>query len=127
MLKFTERPKTPGITSKKTWLTLKEIRCLQVFFVLIWMKQTLIWFNLQRDRTGNGFSNVNMHQSMRNFKAGLSSSYDVMAAVGKICRVKKKHLCQIPTKMLKQQTIPNSSLHNLKIYSSKGGRKTSPR
>ena len=31
---------------------------------------------------------------------------------------------KIPIKMLKQHTIPNSSLHNLKIYSSKGCRKT---
>ena len=79
MLKFTERPKTPGITSKKTWLSLKGISCLQVIFVLIWMKQTLIWFNLQRDGTGNGLSNLNLHQRMRISKAGLSSSYDVMA------------------------------------------------
>ena len=42
------------------------------------MKQTLIWFNLQRDGTGNGLSNLNLHQRMRIFKAGLSSSYDVM-------------------------------------------------
>ena len=88
MLKFTERRKTPGITSKKTWLSLKGISCLQVFFVLMWMKQTLIWFNLQRDATGNGFSKVNLHQSMCNFKDSLSSSYDVMAAVGKICKEK---------------------------------------
>ena len=40
--------------------------------------------------------------------------------------VKKKYLmCQIPIKMLKQHATPNSSLHNLKIYSSKGCRKTS--
>ena len=40
--------------------------------------------------------------------------------------IKKKYLmCQIPIKMLKQHAIPNSSLHNLKIYSSKGCRKTS--
>ena len=88
MLKFTERRKTPGITSKKAWLSLKGISCLQVFFVLMWMKQTLIWFNLQRDATGNGFSKVNLHQSMCNFKDSLSSSYDVMAAVGKICKEK---------------------------------------
>ena len=31
---------------------------------------------------------------------------------------------QIPIKMLKQHAIPNSSLHNLKIYSSKGCGKT---
>ena len=47
------------------------------------MKKTLIWFNLQRDGTGNGLSNVNLHQSLRIFKAGLSSSYDVMAGQNK--------------------------------------------
>ena len=40
---------------------------------------------------------------------------------------KKYLMCQIPIKMLKQHAIPNSSLHNLKIYSSKGCRKTSQR
>ena len=44
------------------------------------MKQTLIWFNLQRHGTGNGLSNVNLHQSLRILKAGLSSSYDVIMA-----------------------------------------------
>ena len=33
-------------------------------------------------------------------------------------------MCQIPIKMLKQHPAPNSSLQNLKIYSSKGSRKT---
>ena len=79
MCKFSERPKTPGITSKNTWLSLRGISCLQVIFVLIWMKQTLIWFNLQRYGTGNGLSDVNLHQSMLIFQAGLSSSYDVKA------------------------------------------------
>ena len=59
-----------------------------MIFVLIWMKQTLIWFNLQRDVTGDGFSNVKdtfaenlqlqmsvLHESMCIFKAP-SSSYD---------------------------------------------------
>ena len=33
--------------------------------------------------------------------------------------MKKTYLmCQIPIKMLKQHAVPNSSLHNLKIYSS---------
>ena len=58
-------------------------------FVLIWMKQTLIWFNLQRDGTGNGLSIIKdasaeslqlqksvMNQNMCIFKAGVSSSYD---------------------------------------------------
>ena len=48
--------------------------------MLIWMKQMLIWFNLQRGGTGNRLSNINVHQSLCIFKAGLSSSYDVMAA-----------------------------------------------
>ena len=52
------------------------------------MKQTLIWFNFQRDGSGNGFLNVN-HQSMRIFKAGLSSLYDVMARAGQ--NIKKKY------------------------------------
>ena len=57
--KLTERPKTPGMTSKKkTLLSQKGISCLQVIFVLNWMKQTLIWFNLKRDGTGNGLSNI---------------------------------------------------------------------
>ena len=121
MLKFTERPKTPGITSKKTWLSLKGMSCLQVIFVLIWMKQTLIWFNLQRDGTGNGLSNLSLHQRMRIFKAGLSSSYDGWS---KYYKEKVPIMCQIPIKMLKQHTIPNSSLRNLRIYSSKGCRET---
>ena len=42
--------------------------------------------------------------------------------------VKKKYLmCQIPIKMYKQEATPNSSLNNLKIYLSKGFRKTSQR
>ena len=40
--------------------------------------------------------------------------------------VKKKYLCQSPIKMLKH-AISNSILHNLKIYLSKGCRKTSQR
>ena len=138
MLKFTERPKTPGMASKKTLLSLKGISCLQVIFVLIWMKQTLIWFNLQRDGTGNGLSNIKdtcakslqlqmsvLHQSMSIFQSSrLVSQVHMMAGQN----VKKKYLmCQIPIKMLKQHATPNSSLHNLKIYSSKGCRKTSQR
>ena len=58
MLKFTEWPKTLEITSKEAWLSLKGISGLQVTFVLIWIKQTLIWFNWQRDGTGNGLPNT---------------------------------------------------------------------
>ena len=91
MLKFTKQPKTPGTTSKKTIAFLKGIRCLQMIFVLICMKQTLIWFNLQRDGTGNGLSNIKdtfaeslqlqmsvLHQSMYIFKAGLSIQVHTM-------------------------------------------------
>ena len=52
------------------------------------MKQTLIWFNLQRDETRNGLYNIKdtfaeslqlqmsvLHQNMHIFKACLSSSY----------------------------------------------------
>ena len=48
----------PWITSIKTWLSPKEISCLQVIFELIWMKEAIIWFNLQKDGTGNGLSNI---------------------------------------------------------------------
>ena len=52
-------------------------------------KKTLTWFNLEKDGTGDGFSNIQdtfveslqlqiavLRQSMCMFKAGLSSSYD---------------------------------------------------
>ena len=58
----------------------------------IWMKKTLLWFNLQRAGTENGLCNIRdtfaeslqlqmsvLHQSMCIFKAGLSSSYDCWA------------------------------------------------
>ena len=116
----------------KHWGSLQK----QVIFVLIWMKQTLILFNLQRDGTGNGFSNIKdtsvesvqlqmsvLHQSLCIFKAGL---FQVHLMTGQ--NIRKKYLmCQIPIKTLKQHAIPNSSLHNLKIYSSKWCRKTSLR
>ena len=58
MLKFTERPKTPGIALKKTVLSLRGISSLAGDFELTWTKQRLIWFNLQRDGTRNGLSNI---------------------------------------------------------------------
>ena len=116
----------------KHWGSLQK----QVIFVLIWMKQTLILFNLQRDGTGNGFSNIKdtsvesvqlqmsvLHQSLCIFKAGL---FQVHLMTGQ--NIRKKYLmCQIPIKTLKQHAIPNSNLHNLKIYSLKSCRKTSQR
>ena len=116
----------------------KGISCLQVIFVPISMEQALIWFNLQRNATGNRLSNIKdtfaeslqlkmsvLQQSMRIFQSSRLVSQDHMLA-GQ--NVKKKYLmCQIQIKMLKQEATPNSSLHNLKIYLSKGCRKTSQR
>ena len=58
MLKFTERPKTPRMTSKKNIAFPEGNKPFAGDFVLIWMKQRLIWFNLQIDGTRNGFSNI---------------------------------------------------------------------
>ena len=58
MLKFTERLKTPGMASKKNIAFPEGNKLFAGDFVLIWMKQTLIWFNLQRDGTRNGLSNI---------------------------------------------------------------------
>ena len=115
-------------------LSLKGISSFAGDFVLISMKQRLVWFNLQRDGTRNGLPNIKetfseslqlqmsvLHQRMSIFQSSmLVSQVHMMAGQN----VKKKYLmCQIPIKMLKQHAIPNSSLHNLKIYSSKGCRK----
>ena len=82
-------PKHRRSLQKKTWLSLKGISCLQVTFMLIWMNQMLIWFNLQRDGTEKWLSNNKdtfseslqlqisvLHQIMCILKAGLSSSSD---------------------------------------------------
>ena len=135
MLKFTERAKTPGMTSKKNIAFPEGNKQFSGDFVLIWTKQRLIWFSLQRDGTRNGFSNIRrLLQKICSYKcqfctkvwasskAGLTSSYDGWAK----CK-EKVPVCQITIKMLKQHATPNSSLHNLKIYSSKGCRKTSQR
>ena len=100
--------------------------------MLIEMKYTLVCFKIQRNGTGNGLSNIEdtfaesfqlqisvLHQSLCIFKAGLSSLSDAWEKY-------KKNVpeCQITIKILKQHAIPNSSLQNLKIFSSKGYRKT---
>ena len=130
----------PSGPKHRGWLQ-KNIEGNKLFagdFVLIWIKQTLIWFNLQRNGTRNGLSNIKktfaeslqlqmsvLHQRMSIFQSSmLVSQVHMMAGQN----VKKKYLMyQIPIKMLKQHATPNSSLHNLKIYSSKGCRKTSQR
>ena len=120
-----------GDQFKKTWLSLKGISCLQEIFVLIWMKQTLIWFNLQRDGSGNGLSNIKdtfaeslrlqmsvLHQSMCIFKAGgLSSSFDGWA----------KYKEKVPDVSDLNQNVETTCNSKLKIYSSKGYRKTNQR
>ena len=58
MLKFTERPKTLGMTSKKNIAFPEGNKQFADDFMLIWVKQRLIWFNLQRDGTRNGLSNI---------------------------------------------------------------------
>ena len=50
----------PSGPKHRGWLQ-KSIEGNKLFagdFVLIWMKQTLIWFNLQSDGTKNGLSNI---------------------------------------------------------------------
>ena len=101
-------------------------------FVLIWMKQTLIWFNLQRDGTGNVLTpRIHLQKVCNNkyqFCTKVCTSSRLVSHVHMMAKqnIKKKYLmCQIPIKMMKQHAIPNSSLHNLKIYSSKGCKKAS--
>ena len=99
------------------------------------MKQRLIWFNLQKDGTRNGLSNI--REACRKFAAANVSSAPKYEHLPRLLskvhmmagqNVKKKYLmCQIPIKMLKQYATPNSRLHNLKVYLSKGYRKTSQR
>ena len=62
-------------------------------FVLIWMKQRLIWFNLPRDGTINGLSNIKetfaenlqlqmsvLHQSMNIVQVAMSASALILSA-----------------------------------------------
>ena len=66
-----------------------------------------------------------LHQSMCIFKASFSLSSCQVSHMIAEQNIKKTYLmCQIPIKMLTQNAVPNSSLHNLKIYSSKGCIKT---
>ena len=89
------------------------------------MKQTLIWFNLQRDGTRNGLSNIKdtfaeslqlqmsvLHQSMCIFKAGFSSSYDGWAK----CKEKVPDVSDTNQNV---ETTCNSKLHNLRFIHQK--------
>ena len=138
MLKFIESPKTRGMTSKKTIAFPEENKQFCRWFRANMDAKRLIWFDLQRDGTRNGLSNIKetfcrkfaaknvsfLHQSMSIFKGW---SLKFIWWLGKV-KVKKKYpMRQIPIKMSKQHATPNSCLHNSKIYSSKGQRKTSQR
>ena len=99
------------------------------------MKQRLVWVNLQRDGTRNALSNIK--ENCSKFAATNVSSAPKYVILPRLVsqvhmmagkNVKEKYLmCQIPIKILKQRATRNSSLQNLKIYSSKGCRKTSQR
>ena len=104
-------------------------------FVLFWMKQRLRWFNLQRDETRNGLSNIK-ETFAENFQLKMSVFYTTVRPFWSLkfiwkldkINVKKKYLmCQISIKILKQHATPNSSLHNLKIFSPKWCKKISQR
>ena len=58
MLKFTEQRKTPVMASNKNIAFPEGNELLAGDYVLIWMKQTPIWFNLQRNETRNELSNI---------------------------------------------------------------------
>ena len=89
------------------------------------MKQRLIWFNLQRDGTKNGLSNIKEKFAATNISSAPTYEHFPVMLVSQVHmmagqNVKKRYLmCQIPIKMLKQEATPNSSLPNLKIYLSK--------
>ena len=51
-------PKHHGWLQKKPVLSLKGMSSFAGDFMLIWRKQRLIWFSLQRDGTRNGLSNI---------------------------------------------------------------------
>ena len=83
MLKYIERPKTQAIT----WFSLKGISYLQVIFMLYWMKQTLIWFNLERDGTGNGFSDI-MVNVAESLQLQMSVLHQNCSSLGLVSQVK---------------------------------------
>ena len=109
-----------------TWLSKEN-------FLLIWMKQRC-YGSIYKDME------LEMHcptprillQKVCSYKyqfcTKVCPSSSLVSQVHMMARqnIKEKYLmCQIPIKMVKQQAVSNSSLHNLKIYSSKGCRKTS--
>ena len=98
--KFGRAAQNTGDLSKKTWLSWKGISFLQITFMLFGMKETLIWFNLQKERTINRLLHIKdafaesvqlqmsvlLHRGMCMVKAGLSGLSDGWA------NIKKKYL-----------------------------------
>ena len=133
MLKFTKQPKTPRITSKKHGFPWRE----QV--VSRWFS---CWCGWNECWCGSVYKEMELEMDCLTSRILLQKvcSYKYQFCT-KVCvssrlishvhmmagqNIKKKYLmCQIPIKMLKQHAIRNSSLHNLKIYSSKACRKSS--
>ena len=90
MLKFSWASQNTRDDFKKTIAFPEGNKQFASDFVLIWMKQRLVWFNLQRDGARNGLPNIketfteNLQLKMLGLwtkvwafsKAGLSSSYD---------------------------------------------------
>ena len=73
-------------------LSLKGISSFAGDFVLIWIKQRLVWFNLQRDGTINRLSNIKETfaenlQLKKAFSKRLVSQVDMMTAQNK-CKKK---------------------------------------
>ena len=90
-------------------------------------------FNLQRNGTGNGFSNIeDTFQESFSYKYQFCTKVCVSSRLVSQVKVmfgqninKKCLICQIPIKILKQHAIPNASLQNLIIFLSKGYRRAS--
>ena len=78
MLRFTEWLKTPGMTSKKNIAFPEGNKQIAGDFVVIWMKQRLIWFNLQKDETRNGLSNIK-ETFAENFQLQMSALHQSMS------------------------------------------------
>ena len=89
--------------------------------MLIWMKQRLIWFNLQRDETRNGLPNIketfveNLLLKMSiicKFKFGLKDpiKIPILSALEKICHI--PHVISQTTSQLKVM-LKDKSVNNV--------------
>ena len=89
-----------------------------MIFMLFWMKQTLIWFNLQRNGTGNGLPSIKdtfaesfqlqisfLYQGLCIFKVGLSSLSDGW----------EKYVEKVPDVLDSNQNVETTSNSKLKF------------